>query len=518
MKKQRVAMIGINPNKVHSSGVYYLKAYAKKSEKVREIYDIDVAIFDSLIPEQSNALELYTRRLLDNDYEIMCFSVYCWNVKLVHEMIYIIKKVNPEVTILLGGPEVSGNADSYLSSDTSIDYVIEGEGEIAFQEFLLFYQDLLKIENVHNLVYRKDGKMVRNEKKVLDDLDEIPSIYLNNEIDVNNIGDSFYSYETKRGCQYKCSYCFHHGGAHYIREFSLERVLAELEIILNSNLKYVWIIDPCFNENEERAIQILRFIRENNKNNIEFGFELRNETLSENMIYEMSLLESTRFIALGLQTLNQQALSAIHRDFNLQKFEENMSIIKKFYQESDKVHIDLIFGLPNTTLEDYMEAVDYCVEWETTVFTQPLKVLPGTELIKEKDKYGLICSQQAPYEVIANNTFSYKDMCKAKKLNVGLYLYQLHPCLRKWMNYVKEINKKRYSELFLEIADYLWQQGKDAFFTNYVSFRLGFVLENVKEIIYDLYHVECEVDACLDENEIVHIDWGSIANHMEYME
>ena len=517
MKKQRVALIGINPNKVHSSGTYYLKAYAEKSEKVREIYDIDIKVFDSLVAEQSNALDLFTRRLLNNQYEIMCFSVYCWNIKLVQEMICVMKKVNPEVTILLGGPEVSGNADCYLSSHASIDYIIEGEGEIAFQEFLLFYKGYLNIENVHNLVYRKNGNLVRNKKKVVDDLNEIPSIYLNHYLNINNIGDSFYSYETKRGCQYKCSYCFHHGGSHYIREFSLERVLAELEIILNSNLKYVWIIDPCFNENEERAIRILQFIRENNKNNIEFGFEMRNETLSEDIIYEMSLLESTRFFALGLQTLNQDALSAMHRDFNLQKFEENMSIIKRFYKGTDKIHIDLIFGLPKTTLKDYMEAVDYCVEWDTTVFTQPLKVLPGTDLISEKEKFGIVCNEQAPYEVIENDTFPYEDMCRAKKLNVGLYLYQLHPYIKKWIDHVKRTKQKRYSELFLEIAEYLWEQENDEFFANYVSFRLKFVLEKVKTIIYCLYQVECEIDLLIDRNKIVHIDWGSIANHVEYI-
>lgn len=520
MNNTKVLLVGLNPNNVHGSAVYYLKAYAEKFECINDNYDISIRVFDSLIPDQSNGLDMIIDRIMDDGPAIIAFSCYCWNIEIVLRICKIIKLLNHTVQIVLGGPEVSGNAEHYLSNYEAIDYIIDGEGEIAFEEFLRYtIGDLKDISSVHSLVYRtEDGRIKYNETEILEDLNDIPSIYDERYLDVNRIGDSFYSFETKRGCQYRCQYCFHHGGIHKIREFDTERVKRELLIILKSRLKYVWIVDPCFNENEERAVEILQFIQKNNNNHIEFGFELRNETLSERVIQELSKIDSIRFIAMGLQTLNEAALREVGREFNKEKFEENMDIIRKYFDGPEHIHIDLIYGLPKTSLADYMKAIDYAVEIGAVVFTQPLKILSGTELKTRQNEYGFICNPYSPYEVLANETFPYTDMKKAKNLNLGLYLFQLHPIIREWLKEIKEKQNLTYSEVFVKIGEYLWKKEKDYLFKNYYEYKMEYIFDIVSAAIFDLFNKEERITAEYDVTQTVRIDWGSISNAITYNE
>lgn len=519
MEKKKVLLIGLNPNNVHGTAPYYLKAYAYTDAYIKENIDIQIQFYDVLVPQQSNGIELISRKILLSDCDIVAFSTYCWNIEEVLKIISIIKLIDSQKTIILGGPEVSGNTKEYLNNYKEIDYLIDGEGEIAFKEFLLYYLNQLEdVTLVHNLVYRNYNSIVANPIQILDDINEIPSIYSTELLNVNNIGTNLYSYETKRGCQYKCEYCFHHRGIHYIREFDVERVKMELGYILDSKLKYVWIIDPCFNENEERTIEILQYIQQNNKNDIEFGFELRNETLSEKMILELSKIKTTRFFAMGLQTLNRKSLKAISRDFDQKKFEDNMSIIKKYFPKEEQIHIDLIFGLPEASLVDYKEALDYCINLGATVFTQPLKILSGTTLFEKKNQYGYICSKIAPYEILANSTFPYEDMCKARHINVALYLFQLHPVIRKWYEHIKIQMNKKHSDIFEEVGEYMWKCGMNQFFMNYKQFPLGYVINTMKIVFKELYGYDADRDECVDFNKKVQIDWGSICNLQTYEE
>lgn len=510
-----VLLVGMNPHNAHSAAPYYLKEYAKTNPTIDKLVNIDIIFFDSLVPPQSNSIDYMLQRILEGHYDIIGFSTYCWNINEVLLLSNNIKKLKPNAIVFLGGPEVSGRTEYYLKNYSSdIDYIIEGEGELPFRDFLLY--KLGYIEHIHQvpgLVYYEDNEIKKNPIKFLNDLEQIPSIYRQDSLDVNQIGDCYYSYETKRGCQYSCNYCFHHGGTHQIRYFSLSRVFKELGVILNSSLKYVWIVDPCFNENEERAIEIIRFIKKHNKNNIEFGFELKNETLSENFIKELSQIETIRFIAIGLQTINQKALAAVERTFDMNIFFKNMELIRKYFQGKCRIHLDLIFGLPEDTLEYYKKSIDYCLKIGGVVFTQPLKLLSGATLIQNAEQYGFICSRMPPYEVLGNNTFKYEDMCMAKKINVGLYMYQVHPEISKWFDEVHKSNNLRYSDIFQMIGEYLWDKEMYFFFLNYKEYSMGYIIKTIKKILQDLFGFsDFSLQNQIDLKQKVQIDWGSIAN------
>lgn len=510
-----ISLVALNPMNVISTNLYLLKEFANKHKEISEEFDIRLHYFDSLIPDQSNAIDLIVRRILDSDCEVIGFSTYCWNIETVLQCTKMVKSIKPEITIFFGGPEATGNSFELILNYKIIDFIIAGEGEIAFKEYLEYLLGKLKKEEVANLVYLQNDQIRYNHEKIIANLDEIPPLFSSGAINVDAIGTHLYSFETVRGCSYQCSYCYHHKGCHEIRGYSLERVYNELGALLKSKkLKYIWIIDPCFNDNEERSIKIIRYIVNNNINNIEFGFEIRNETMSETFIREMSKLQNIKFVAMGLQTIQEKALRAVHRELDKQKFEENIELIKKYFSKDVDVHVDLIFGLPENNLEDYKNSINYVLGLGCMIFTQPLKILHGTELAKEINKYGLVVNEKPPYEVLYNVTFSYDDMIEAKKINAMLNLFQSTSAIR---NIFEQIHQKfciSYADLLQRYGDYFWSLGDDFLFTNYISVEmkdLAEMLQDATEYLFGVKNKEGNFD-----NTMIQLDWGSVAKQQKY--
>lgn len=515
INKQEVALVAINPNAYHNTSTYILKNYAYKNVRIKNEINISLHFFDALVPPQSNAVDLYTRLILQNHCRVIGFSAYCWNIEIITQITRQIKLVSPETIILLGGPEATGNYKKIFNRYSEIDFIICGEGEISFQKFLKHTFFGLSINEVPNLVYRINDGLINNDCVELECLDEIPSIFASASADPNEIGGALYSFETKRGCEYACSYCLHHKGSHNIREYSLNYVYNELERLLNSDLTYIWITDPCFNQNEQRSIAILDYIELNNHKNIEFGFEIRGETLSEQFINKICRMPCIRFIALGLQTLTLKSLAAVNRIFDLNKFGENVRLIRS-KNESIKIHIDLIFGLPLDTIDGYKHSINYALNLGCNIFTQPLKVLPGSSLFDEYKKYGIVVNETPPYEVLFSSSFNYTDMCNAKKINTIINLFQCHKDIKCLLDEYKNTLEINYADLFEVVGKCLWKKDNYFLFSNYHRVSVLKIYNILHSTLKELYP---EVSVNLHgstSNDVVQIDWGSISPQYDY--
>ena len=143
--KKIVKLIALNPENVHNTSTYLLKAYAEKNEIIRKECDIKLQFFNSIYPMQSNAEEIYLQQIVENNPEIIGFSTYCWNIEIILRLIRKLKKILPMSLIFLGGPEATGRKEELLYAYSEIDCVLAGEGEIAFQKFLLFVLDKITI-------------------------------------------------------------------------------------------------------------------------------------------------------------------------------------------------------------------------------------------------------------------------------------------------------------------------------------------------------------------------------------
>lgn len=152
-QKMKVLLVAINAKYIHSNlAVYSLKAYAKKYGKTNHQIKIKEYTINQY-PEDILA-DIYNEKA-----DVVGFSCYIWNIAIANQVINNLKKVDENITVAVGGPEVSYNPVQVLENK-NIDYVMCGEGEEVFKNFLDNYaSDILSTKG---LAYRKDGKVVIN--------------------------------------------------------------------------------------------------------------------------------------------------------------------------------------------------------------------------------------------------------------------------------------------------------------------------------------------------------------------
>lgn len=408
----KVILAVLNSKYVHSSlALRYLKAFCSE-------YDIE--IFESTINENilNNSL-----KLLDKLPNLIGFSCYIWNMEATLKLCSIIKEARPDIRILLGGPEVSYDAEEVLKKHEYIDYIITGEGEVPFKELLEALNDRQSmLDKIAGLVYKTiDGRISKAASKVIEDLNIIPFPYS------ENIPDRIIYYEATRGCPFNCSYCLS-STLKGLRYFRIDRVKEELKFFIDRGVKLVKFVDRTFNANKKAAMEIWRFLIDNNKNTL-FHFEIAGDLLDEE---ELNLLKSAPRgmfqFEIGVQTTNPRVLENINRIMDFEKVKNNVVSLMK--GGNIHCHLDLIAGLPGENLESFKSSFDMCMEISPHVLQLGfLKVLKGSPIECKKNEYGIRHMSFAPYQVLCTKDITLQEMTMLIKLeevfetyyNSGLY-------------------------------------------------------------------------------------------------
>lgn len=393
----------INANYYFPLSLHYLKAYAHK-----ELADnITIALKNYSIEEDSNLI-IYD--LLKDSPDVIGFSCYVWNTKEILEISNLLKKLNPALKIVLGGPQVTQTADSILTVNECVDVIVRGEGEQTFAELLKHYlYGDIRIEEIKGISYRTNGKIQSNQSRpLIENLDDIPSPF--NE----GIDDKSHEIliETQRGCPFECGFCTYHKNFKSVRCFSLERVKTDLNHLICSGVKRLYLVDPTFNLDRKRAKEILRFIGSINKSTV-VNTELRAELLDQETV---DLLEKAgvKFLEIGLQSTNPITLKNIGRETSLNKFENGIKLLEK---SKIQYVIQLIIGLPGDDLSTFKNSMDYVLNLAPDKLQAfDLQLLPGSALYENADQHGMLFHLAPPHFVIQNHTFSYSDIMKAKQL------------------------------------------------------------------------------------------------------
>ena len=405
----KVALVSIhrttrfNPNYYYPLSLYYLKAYANK-----ELADgVEIAIKDYSSEEASNLI-IYD--LLKDSPDVIGFSCYIWNVQKVLGLTHLLKKLNPALKIVLGGPQVTPIADAVLTENEWVDVIVRGEGEQTFAELLKYYlHDHLKIEEIEGISYRADGKIQSNQSRALiANLDDIPSPFKE--------GVEGKSYEilieTQRGCPFECGFCSYHKNFKSVRRFPLERVKKDLNYLLRAGVKRLFLADPTFNLDPKRAKEILEYIGSINKSTY-INTELRAELLDRETV-DLAEKAGVKFLEIGLQTTDPVTLKNIGRETNLNKFENGIKLLKN---SNIQYVIQLIIGLPGDDLNTFKNSMDYVLNLapdKLQVFE--LQLLPGSAIYDNADQYEMLFHLAPPHHIIQNKTFSYIEIIKAKVL------------------------------------------------------------------------------------------------------
>lgn len=387
--KKRVLTVAANSKYSHSS--LALRYFRENS---------GCDIFECSIND--NIFDIYSQ-LYALDYEILCFSVYIWNVEFILKLVPMIKNVKKDIKIIFGGPEAGYNAEEMLNKYPFIDGIIYGEGEYAIAELVKGTND----DAIPNYIYRINGVLKHNEQIKID-LSQMKFPY-NNE-DVETLKNKIIYFETSRGCLFNCSYCLSSSEGK-TRYFNMEYVKNGLKFFIDNNIPLIKFVDRTFNENNERACEILEYIINNNKCT-KFHFEVSPLLLTENFCTLLEKAKGFVQLEIGIQTTNTDTMKSIRRVFETEKIRKNLSMIPKGVH----THMDLIAGLPHETLRTFKEGFDFVYSLKPDMLQLGfLKLLHNTKLKSEAENYDIKTTTFPPYEVISTKTLSAEEIILLKK-------------------------------------------------------------------------------------------------------
>lgn len=410
-------------------GTSMLKA---KIDSISEFKDlINVTCLDYYLDQQIDAV---TDSILSRNADMIGFSTYLWNVGHVIKIARKIKMLFPTISLFAGGAQASSSPEKLIETGL-FDFVVKGEGEHALVKVL---NSILKNDPLEHSIFSVP----------VPDLNELPSPFLNGTIKLQNSNGVLW--ELSRGCPFKCDFCFESRGVSDVRTFSLERAKAELELFEKHNISQVFVLDPTFNRNKDRAKKILKMIADTAPD-IHFTFEIRTEFIDHEMAKLFKSVNCS--LQIGLQSSDSNVLSNVNRVIDPIKFKEKIRILN---QENVVFGLDLIYGLPEDTLAGFLKSIDFATALQpNNLDIFPLAVFPGTVLYEKADGFGINFMRSAPYTVISTPSFSLKDIAHATIITNACNIFYNQGKAVGWLFMILETLKISGSVFFEEFAMFL---------------------------------------------------------------
>ncbi|GAB6122900.1 B12-binding domain-containing radical SAM protein [Dysgonomonas termitidis] len=408
----------------------------------------DISFKEYTIKEQ---VEKVAGELLDSGCDVIGISVYIWNVEQTRELISLLKAGKPDLTIILGGPEVMYEPDFFLRN-WNIDYVIGGEGEFVLGELLAVIEKgyAVEIKGVSSREYI--SKVIVQAD--LEKLASLPSPYMLEE-DRDDMKNRLVYFETSRGCPYQCQYCLsslEKGVRYYPKGYILEN----LGYMIDNGAKQIKFLDRTFNLNKEHTHTVFDFLIKNYRPNLSCQFEVYADLLRDETIDYLNTNLSKDFFRfeIGIQSTYEPTNVAVRRRQDFQLLAGN---VKKIMNGGKiDLHLDLIAGLPYETLGRFIKSFnDVFSLGAKEVQLGFLKMLRGTNLRKQAGQYGYKYDEQAPYEIECNADISSQELDRVHEAEHALEKFWNSGRFPHTMNELfGTYYPGRYFELFDEIGQY----------------------------------------------------------------
>lgn len=409
----KILLTTLNSKFIHTNlAIRYL------NQMVKDIEDIDVDIREYTI---NNELDFILKDIYANNYDVILFSTYIWNVNDIVKICNNLKKVNKNVKIALGGPEVTYDSEESMKKYDFVDYILYGEGELVFRDFVKSLKGDIDIKDVNGIVYRNNGEIVRNKPmKDIENLDIIPSPYVDlNKAEYEN---RIVYYETSRGCPFNCQYCLS-STLQGLRYFSIDRVKSDLKALIDARVSQIKFIDRTFNANKKFAMEIMQFLMENDNDYTTYHFEVTAHLLTEDMLEFLKGCKEGLFqFEIGVQTTNEKVLEAVGRRDDFSKLSYVVQKIASY--RNIHQHLDLIAGLPyedyNSFENSFNDVFNLGIEHLQLGF---LKMIKGTGIRNNADEHEFRYKEYPPYEVLYNKYITYNEILKLKDIEEILERY-----------------------------------------------------------------------------------------------
>ncbi|MEL0915169.1 B12-binding domain-containing radical SAM protein [Clostridioides difficile] len=485
----KILLTTLNSKFIHTNlAIRYLKEF------VRDL--IEVSMKEYTI---NNDLDYILKDIYKNEYDIILFSTYIWNVGDIVKLCDNLKKIRPNTKIALGGPEVSYDSYEAMKKYDFVDYILYGEGELIFRDLVLHLQGKMEINDVNGLVYRQGNEIIVNKPmELLQNLDEIPSPYEN--LNSKEYENRIVYYESSRGCPFNCQYCLS-STIPGLRYFSLDRIKSDLKALIDARVSQIKFIDRTFNANRKVAMEIMDFLMKNDNGYTTYHFEVTAYLIDDKMLEFLADCKEGLFqFEIGVQSTNEKTLDAVGRRDDFKKLSHVVQTVASY--RNIHQHLDLIAGLP---YEDYKsfensfnDVFNLGIEHLQLGF---LKMIKGTGMRKVADEHGFKYKDYAPYEFLYNNYISYEETLKLKDIEDILERYYNSKNFVLSMRYIIGRFYKQSPFKFFEVfAKYFDENG---------YFDLAQGKNQLYKILMDFYNEKINIDNDVF-NDILKYDYISL--------
>lgn len=485
----KILLAACNAKYIHSNlAVYDLQAYASD-------YADHIVLKEYTINQQKDDI---MRDIYLEHPDVVCVSCYIWNLSFVKELMADLIKILPGADFWAGGPEVSYDAEKFLTENSEFKGVMVGEGEETFKELAGYYveknpQDL---KNMTGICYRDGDQIIHNGWRQIMDLSSIPFIYK----DLSEFKNRIIYYESSRGCPFSCSYCLSSIDKK-LRFRDTETVKKELQFFIDNKVPQVKFVDRTFNCKHDHAMAIWKYINEHDNGVTNFHFEISADLLREEELQEMSTMRPGLIqLEIGVQSTNPDTIKAIHRTMDFEKLKGIVDRIHSFGNIHQ--HLDLIAGLPYEDYDSFRHSFNdvYALKPQQLQLGF-LKVLKGSHMMEMCREYGIVYKTQEPYEVLSTKWLDYDHVLKLKTVENMVEVYYNSGQFQNTLEYLENFFQDAFS-IYERLGSFYMEKGYgDVSHTRMRRYEILLeFLEDVPEISIDQVKDQMVYDLYLREN------------------
>jgi radical SAM superfamily enzyme YgiQ (UPF0313 family) len=430
MTSTPILLTTLNSSYQHSAfGLRYLRANLGELRQDSKILEFTT---DRPLRDVAEALLSYQPKIIG-------LGVYIWNARQTLDLVTLLKKLAPEVILVLGGPEVSHETDRQEITRWA-DYVICGEGDFLFRELC--------------------GKILTgqspSDKIIRGELPSIASLQLPySEYTEEDIKNRVIYIEASRGCPYKCEYCLSSLDKS-VRNFPLENFLLEMQSLLDRGVRQFKFIDRTFNLSPSVSTRILQFFLKQSYLGLFLHFEMVPDRLPDELkeLIVQFPAGSLQF-EIGVQTFNPQVAALVSRRNDYQKMKENLIFLRE--KTSVHTHVDLIAGLPGEDLPSFAKGFDELAALQPDeIQVGILKRLRGTPIVRHDREWEMLYQEFSPYQILRTKTMSFAELQMIQRFSKHWDQIANSGQFTMTMEYLR--SEPSLFQLFAELSQFLTQQ------------------------------------------------------------
>jgi anaerobic magnesium-protoporphyrin IX monomethyl ester cyclase len=345
------------------------------------------------------------------------------------KVLSIAKKVNQNITTVLGGPHITALPVKTMKECLSLDIGVIGEGELTFLELVKKLSLKKNIKNSKGTVVRNNNRIKMNlPQKIIVDLDSIP-------IPARDLLNNLKNYHhtpfrskghvatmiTSRGCPFGCYFCDQSVFGKRWRGFSTDYIFLEMEHLKkNYGINFISFEDDNFLYSQKRTVSLCTKLIEK-KLYIKWGCSARVDSINLKLLRLMKQAGCYN-IFIGIESGSDKTLKFINKNTTIKEIRKAVNLIKK---ANLNVYGSFILGLPGESRQDILKSINFAKSLQLDGASFFLyNPYPNTILGSKAKKYGYISKDWRDYSAHTNKlAFVNKGMSEKELKQLQRYAY-----------------------------------------------------------------------------------------------